>query len=80
MAVEIVIVSSILVSVITALGGILLKLKMKNCKCGSLQCECATTTPPQTPQPENIEPPLKYKLSKKIAGLFKPNVQNATSI
>ena len=81
MPVEIVIVASVLVSVITALGGIILKLKMKNCRCGSMSCECSSngSTPPQTPQPKNetetetpnFKYPIRYRLSKRISGIFK---------
>ncbi len=85
MPVEIVIVASVLVSVITALGGIILKLKMKNCRCGSMSCECSSNsnTPPQSPQPKNKEEseqpkkyPIRYKLTKRISGIFK----NTTSV
>ena len=64
---EIIIISSVIVSILTAIGGILIKMHMNKCKCGAVNCECE----PEKTEVENKEPVKAKSLSKRISGIFK---------
>ena len=72
---DVIIISSVIVSILTALGGILLKLHINKCKCGNINCECDN----QNNNENNNENNNKKSFKKKISEIFK-NTSNTSSV
>ena len=47
-------ITALIVSIITALGILLSKLKLKHCLCGCIESDCITT-PPTTPELSSVD-------------------------
>lgn len=50
---SVLLISTIITTVFSAIGGFFVGLKIKFCKCFCIQCECDNKTPPNTPNDEN---------------------------
>ena len=68
---EVVIISTVVVSILTALGGILLKLHIHKCKCGNINCECDNDS--NNSNKEDKKEENKKSLKKRISEIFKGN-------
>jgi hypothetical protein len=72
------IISTVIISVLSILGGILLKLHIHRCKCGNSECKCENDSKDSSVSSNSTSP--NYKLSRRISSFFKNNSYNINNI
>jgi hypothetical protein len=71
---EAIIISTVVLSILTALGGIFIKLHINKCKCGNINCECDNNSDNSNDNKD------KKTLKTRISEIFKSNTINTTNI